>query len=132
MRKLKIKLDSAAVAPGKFERSVDDEFMQDLSSVIVLEDGSSLDLSKAVLLYNPNTHKIQLTDSNNVPKDFVQVATLTVTPDEPTPVDLPEEIPPDLEEVPEEEGEEEEPAAPSEGGEEEPTPPEKDSADFFQ
>ena len=130
MRILKVKLNSAAVAPGKFEETVDDQFMQDMSSVITLEDGSSLDLKKAVLLYNPNTHKIQLTDSSDIPKDFIQVATLTVTPDEPTPVDVPMEVPPEFEEepLPEEDEEQSEPA----GNEEEPTPPEKESADFFQ
>ena len=129
MRVLKVKLNSAAVAPGKFEETVDDQFMQDMSSVITLEDGSSLDLKKAVLLYNPNTHKIQLTDSSDIPKDFTQVATLTVTPDEPTPVDIPMEVPPEFEDEPEPE---EEPAESPEGEEEEPTPPEKESADFFQ
>lgn len=130
MRILRVKLNSAAVAPSKFEETVDDQFMQDMSSVLTLEDGSSLDLKKTVLLYNPNTHKIQLTDSGDIPKDFIQVATLTVTPDEPTPVDIPMEVPPEFEE--EEPLPEDEPAEQPEGEEEEPTPPRKESADFFQ
>lgn len=69
--------------PSKFENPVDEEFLNDVSNIITLEDGTSLDLSRARLLYNPNTHQVQLTDAEANPKDFVQLATLTITKDKP-------------------------------------------------
>lgn len=75
----KIKVNAASVAPGRYDNEVDEQFMQDVGSIITLEDGSSLDLKKAVLLYNPKSKKIQLTDSDMYPADFIQVAVLNVT-----------------------------------------------------
>ena len=80
----KFKLNSAAeVSPSQFENDVDEQFMQDVGSIITLEDGSSLDLRKAVLLYNPKTKKVQLSDSESYPEDFIQLASLNITPQKP-------------------------------------------------
>lgn len=122
----KFRINAASVAPAQFDSTVDDEFMQDMSSIITLEDGTSLDLKKTVLLYNPNTHKIQLTDSDSVPKDFIQVATLTLTPDEPTPVDVPEGPPVDVEPESDADSEPESDEVPEEPEHSE------ESGDFFQ
>lgn len=83
----KIKVNSASVAPGRYDSEVDEQFMQDVGSIITLEDGSSLDLKKAVLLYNPKSKKIQLTDSDMYPADFIQVAVLNVTSQTPELID---------------------------------------------
>ena len=82
MRRIKIN-SGTNVMPSRFENPVDEEFLNDVSSIITLEDGTSLDLRKARLLYNPNTHQVQLTDADANPKDFVQLATLTITQDKP-------------------------------------------------
>lgn len=82
MRKFRIN-SGANVMPSRFENPVDEEFLNDVSNIITLEDGTSLDLSRARLLYNPNTHQVQLTDAEANPKDFVQLATLTITKDKP-------------------------------------------------
>jgi hypothetical protein len=80
----KFKLNSAAeVSPSQFENDVDEQFMQDVGSIITLEDGSSLDLRKAVLLYNPKTKKVQISDSESYPEDFIQLASLNITPQKP-------------------------------------------------
>lgn len=83
----KIKVNSASVAPGRYDSEVDEQFMQDVGSIITLEDGSSLDLKRAVLLYNPKSKKIQLTDSDMYPADFIQVAVLNVTSQKPELID---------------------------------------------
>lgn len=128
MRRFKIN-SAAEVSPSQFENTVDREFLQDLGSVITLEDGSSLDLSKAKLLYNPNTKKIQISDSDNVPPDFIQLATLTLTPDKPE-VSADESFPEPSEEMPEETEAAEETT--SEGEEETPEFDDAESGDFFQ
>lgn len=74
---------SAEVSPSQFENDIDEQFMQDVDSIITLEDGSSLDLKKAVLLYNPKTRKIQISDSDSYPDDFIQLASLNITPQKP-------------------------------------------------
>lgn len=103
----KFRINSASISPGQYDSEVDEEFMQDLSSLITLEDGSSLNLKNAVLLYNPKTHKIQLTDSKTTPDDFVQIATLNITPEKPeVTIDEPFEGLPEDGEESEEEGEE--------------------------
>lgn len=79
----KIKINSASISPGRYEHQVDEEFLQDVSSIITLEDGSSLNLEKTVLLYNPDTKKIQLSDSDTIPENFIQLATLTLTQERP-------------------------------------------------
>ena len=79
----RFKINSASISPGKYEQGIDSEFMEAMNSVITLEDGSSLDLKKAVLLYDPDSHKIQLSDSGDIPDNFVQLATLTLTKDKP-------------------------------------------------
>ena len=135
MRKFKINCDATtSVSPGRFENTVDEEFLQDLSSMITLEDGSSLDLRKAVLLYNPKTREIQLSDSETYPPDFIQVAALDITDiqpevseDEPF-EEFAEEMPEEQEEIPEVP---EEPEAQEEDSMGETAGPEE-SADFFQ
>jgi hypothetical protein len=82
LRRIKVNA-SANVSPSQYDSEVDEQFMQDVGSIIALEDGSSLDLKKAVLLYNPKSKKIQLTDSDMYPADFVQVAVLDVTSQKP-------------------------------------------------
>ena len=82
MRRIKIN-SGASVMPSRFENPADGEFLDDVSNIITLEDGTSLNLRKARLLYNPNTHQVQLTDAETNPRDFVQLATLTITQDKP-------------------------------------------------
>lgn len=129
---------SAEVSPSQFENDIDEQFMQDVGSIITLEDGSSLDLKKAVLLYNPKTRKIQVSDSDSYPDDFIQLASLNITPQKP---EVSEDEP--FEEPPEEGAEEipEEPEEPdnSVGGDTESgdnrmgeTSGAEDSGDFFQ
>ena len=117
----RFKINSASISPGKYEQVIDSEFMEDMNSVITLEDGSSLDLKKTVLLYDPDSHKIQLSDSDDIPDNFVQLATLTLTKDKP-------------EVVEDESFEEPTEAADEEMPEEEATENEddEDSGEFFQ
>lgn len=134
MRKFKIN-SAASVSPSQFENDVDEQFMQDVGSIITLEDGSSLDLNKAMLLYNPKTRQIQISDSKDIPNDFIQLATLNVTSQEPEVMnDEPfEEFTPEVEEEMQEEPEAEEPResnGPSEDSMGETRG--NDSGDFFQ
>ena len=134
MRKFKIN-SAASVSPSQFENDVDEQFMQDVGSIITLEDGSSLDLNKAMLLYNPKTRQIQISDSKDIPSNFIQLATLNVTSQEPEVMDDEpfEEFTPEVEEEMQEEPETEESREPD-------GPPEdsmgetrgNDSGDFFQ
>lgn len=132
----RIRINSAAVSPGKYDNAVDEEFMEDVGSIITLEDGSSLNLKQAVLLYNPKTKKIQLTDSDNYPNDYVQVASLTVTDQKPEPDDsdlVEPEIEPESPEESEEETEEDTSSTDESSDDrlgKTAGPP--DSADFFQ
>lgn len=128
MRKFKIN-SATEISPSQFEDTVDREFLQDLGSIITLEDGSSLDLSKARLLYNPNTKKIQISDSDSLPPDFIQLATLTLTPDKPE-VSVDESFPEPSEEMPEETETREELTVEEE--EETPEFDDTESGDFFQ
>lgn len=82
MRKFKIN-SGVNITPNRFDNPVDEEFLNDVSSIITLEDGSSLDLNRARVLYNPHTHRLQITDAESDPKDYVQLATLTITQDKP-------------------------------------------------
>ena len=97
MRRIKVNC-GAEITPSKFENGVDDEFMADVGSILTLEDGSSLDLKKAVLLYDPQTKKIQLSDSEAFPENYQQVATLNITSQKP---DLSEDIVDEFAEAPE-------------------------------
>lgn len=126
----KFKINSASVSPGRYEQDTDDEFMEDLSSVITLEDGSSLNLKRAVLLYDPDSHKIKLTDSSDIPNGFVQVATMNVTKDEPEDAGPPPELFGDIPESVESEGEDVEPEP--EDTDEPDLEPSKESGEFFQ
>lgn len=134
LRRIKVNA-SANVSPSQYDSEVDEQFMQDVGSIITLEDGSSLDLKKAVLLYNPKSKKIQLTDSDMYPADFIQVAALNVTSQKP---EVSEDEP--FEEPTEERTEEtaEEPEDEGTGGTETgdegmgETAAGEDSGDFFQ
>ena len=134
MRRIKVNA-SANVIPGQYDSEVDEQFMQDVGSVITLEDGSSLDLKKAVLLYNPKSKKIQLTDSDMYPADFIQVAALNVTSQKPEvsedePFEEPtEERTEETAEEPEDEGTEGTETGDEGMGE---TAAGEDSGDFFQ
>lgn len=132
----RIRINSAAVSPGKYDNAVDEEFMEDVGSIITLEDGSSLNLKQAVLLYNPKTKKIQLTDSDNYPDDYVQVASLTVTEQKPEPDDS-DLVEPEIESESPEESEvetEEDTGSTDESSDDRlgKTAGPPDSADFFQ
>lgn len=130
MRRIKVNA-AANVSPSQYDSEVDEQFMQDVGSIIALEDGSSLDLKKAVLLYNPKSKKIQLTDSDMYPADFVQVAVLDVTSQKPEVIeDEPSEEP--TEETAEES--ENEVTSEAESGDESmgETAAGEDSGDFFQ
>lgn len=130
----KIKVNAASVAPGRYDSEVDEQFMQDVGSIITLEDGSSLDLKKAVLLYNPKSKKIQLTDSDMYPADFIQVAVLNVTSQKPELIaDEPFEEPTEEEAKESTEGlEDEELGSESGDGGMGETAAGEDSGDFFQ
>lgn len=142
----RFKLNCAEVTPSQFEKGVDDEFLSDVGSIITLEDGSSLDLNKAVLLYDPKTKKIQLSDAEVFPENFKQLATLNITNVKP---DLSEDIVDDFTEPTDDEIADMEPEAEPEdsggesidagdtGDEDVEQPPQKPSnkrpsADFFQ
>lgn len=135
----KFKINAAAVSPSTYANEVDEEFLQDMSSIITLEDGSSLDLKNAVLLYNPDNHKIQISDANNIPKGFNQLATLNLTDEKPEPEFEPEVI--EDEPLPEQAEETIEEAFPEDNGEDRTTTGDdrmgataarEDSGDFFQ
>ena len=136
LRKFRIKLNCAEITPGNAEHDVDEQFMQDLENVITLQDGSSINLNKAKLLYNPDTKQIELTDTDANPEGFIQVATLAITKDEPEePMTEEEAINDriDVETKPDTEGGAEDKAE----GEAESAAPEmpaegEDSGDFFQ
>lgn len=134
MRRIKVNA-SANVSPSQYDSEVDEQFMQDVGSIITLEDGSSLDLKKAVLLYNPKSKKIQLTDSDMYPADFIQVAALDVTSQKPEvsedePFEKPtEEGTEETAEEPEDEGTGEAESGDESMGE---TAAGEDSGDFFQ
>lgn len=78
----KFHINAATVSPGRYQKDVDNEFMEEVSSIITLEDGTSLNLRNAVVLYNPDSRKIQITDSETIPSGYEQLATLRLT-DEP-------------------------------------------------
>lgn len=114
----KFKINAASISPSRYEHEVDEEFLQEVSSIITLEDGSSINLEKAVLLYNPDSRQIQLSDSDVIPNNFVQLATLVLTSPKP-------KVTPDESfEEPTEEGTEETPS-------EESTETDDDSGEFF-
>lgn len=128
MRKFKINA-AADISPGGFD-DIDEQFMQDVGSIITLEDGSSLDLRKARLLYNPESRKIQLSDTDSSPAGFVQLATLNVTSQEPEVIDDESFEEPTEETAEEPEGESTEEESADEGMGE--TAGAEDSGDFFQ
>ena len=138
MRRLRIKLNSAEITPGNAEHDIDEQFMQDLDSIITLEDGSSINLKKARLLYNPDSKKIELTDNESTPAGYTQVATLAVTKDEPEePMTeeqaMDDKLPPELEDTDNEGGDNEVITADT-SEEPAPTMPEEgeESGKFFQ
>jgi len=137
LRRLRIKLNSAEITPGNAEHDVDEQFMQDMDSIITLEDGSSINLKKARLLYNPDSKKIELTDNEATPTGYVQLATLAITKDKPEePMTEEEAIDDKIQIEPDEPGVSDDSEVITGTDSEEPTPamPEEgeESGDFFQ
>ena len=97
-----LKVNSAKLPIGSETESDDTTFLEAADSVLGLEDGESIDISKAQLLYNEDTLELMLTDEEEVPEGFEVVGTVVET----------EETEDDAEEAAGEEQEEpEEPAA---------------------
>ena len=105
-----LKVNSAKLPVGSETASDDTAFLEAADSVLGLEDGESIDISKAQLLYNEDTLELMLTDEEDVPEGFDVVGTVVETED------TEEDTEDDAEEAAGEEQEEpEEPAADTEG-----------------
>lgn len=97
-----LKVNSAKLPIGSETESDDTTFLEAADSVLGLEGGESIDISKAQLLYNEDTLELMLTDEDEIPEGFDVVGTVVET----------EETEDDAEEAAGEEQEEpEEPAA---------------------
>lgn len=73
-------VNSARLPVGGEQNDVDAEFLDEASSIIGLEDGQSIDLSKAQLLYNEDTMELMLTDEDEVPDGYDVVGVVEETP----------------------------------------------------
>lgn len=73
-------INSARLPVGGAQTDVDAEFLEEVSSIIGLEDGQSIDLSRAQLLYNEDTMELILTDEEEVPDGYDVVGVVTETP----------------------------------------------------
>jgi hypothetical protein len=76
-----MKVNSARLPVGGEANSDDTAFLEDADSILGLENGESIDLSKAQLLYNPDTLKLMLTDEADIPDGFEVVGTVVETED---------------------------------------------------
>lgn len=76
-----VKVNSAKLPIGSNADSDDTAFLEDVDSVLGLENGESIDLSKAQLLYNQDTLELMLTDEDNIPDGFEVVGTVVETED---------------------------------------------------
>lgn len=76
-----IKVNSAKLLIGSNADSDDTAFLEDVDSVLGLENGESIDLSKAQLLYNQDTLELMLTDEDDIPDGFEVVGTVVETED---------------------------------------------------
>lgn len=76
-----VKVNSAKLPIGSNADSDDTAFLEDVDSVLGLENGESIDLSKAQLLYNQDTLELMLTDEDDIPDGFEVVGTVIETED---------------------------------------------------
>lgn len=73
-------VNSARLPVGGEQDDVDAEFLDNADSILGLEDGQSIDLSKAQLLYNEDTMELVLTDEDEVPDGYAVVGVVEETP----------------------------------------------------
>lgn len=74
-----LKVNSAKLPIGSETESDDTTFLEAADSVLGLEDGESIDISKAQLLYNEDTLELMLTDEDEIPEGFDVVGTVVET-----------------------------------------------------
>ena len=72
---------SARLPVGGENSTADSQFLEDADSVLGLEDGQSINLSKAQLLYNEETLELILTDEETIPDGFAVVGIVQETED---------------------------------------------------
>lgn len=76
-----LKMNSAKLPVGGENEDVDAEFMDEVDSILGLEDGQSIDISKARLAYNEDTQELMLTDEDDIPEGYEVVGEVVETPD---------------------------------------------------
>ena len=76
-----MRVNSARLPVGGEADSDDTAFLEDADSILGLENGESIDLSKAQLLYNQDTLELMLTDEAEIPDGFEVVGTVVETED---------------------------------------------------
>ena len=76
-----MRVNSARLPIGGEADSDDTAFLEDVDSVLGLENGESIDISKAQLLYNQDTLELMLTDEDDIPDGFEVVGTVVETED---------------------------------------------------
>lgn len=76
-----VRVNSARLPVGGEADSDDTAFLEDVDSVLGLENGESIDISKAQLLYNQDTLELMLTDEDDIPDGFEVVGTVVETED---------------------------------------------------
>lgn len=76
-----MRVNSARLPIGGEADSDDTAFLEDVDSVLGLENGESIDISKAKLLYNKDTLELMLTDEDDIPDGFEVVGTVVETED---------------------------------------------------
>ena len=76
-----MRVNSARLPVGGEADSDDTAFLEDVDSVLGLENGESIDISKAQLLYNQDTLELMLTDEDDIPDGFEVVGTVVETED---------------------------------------------------
>lgn len=76
-----MRVNSARLPIGGEADSDDTAFLEDVDSVLGLENGESIDISKAKLLYNQDTLELMLTDEDDIPDGFEVVGTVVETED---------------------------------------------------
>lgn len=76
-----MRVNSARLPIGGEADSDDTAFLEDVDSVLGLENGESIDISKAKLLYNQDTLELMLTDEDDIPDGFEIVGNVVETED---------------------------------------------------
>lgn len=76
-----MRVNSARLPVGGEADSDDTAFLEDVDSILGLENGESIDLSKAQLIYNQDTLELILTDEADIPDGFEVVGTVVETED---------------------------------------------------